>query len=68
MTKIRLYLDEDTQDNDLILALRLRNVDVLSTGEAQMLSKSDKEQLQWAFDNQLPFIRISIFILTHPNQ
>ncbi|WP_107666278.1 DUF5615 family PIN-like protein [Cyanothece sp. BG0011] len=52
MTKIRLYLDEDAQDNDLILALRLRNIDVLSTGEAQMLSKSDEEQLQWAFENE----------------
>lgn len=52
MTKIRLYLDEDTQDNDLILALRLRNIDVCSTGEAQMLSKSDEEQLQWAWLNQ----------------
>jgi len=28
MTKIRLYLDEDTQDNALILALRFRNKDL----------------------------------------
>lgn len=26
MTKIRLYLDEDTMDSDLLDALRLRNV------------------------------------------
>ena len=52
MTKIRLYLDEDTMDNDLLTALRLRNVDVLSTGEAQMLSRSDEEQLKWALENQ----------------
>jgi hypothetical protein len=52
MTKIRLYLDEDTMDNALIDALRLRNVDVLSTNEAQMSSRSDEEQLKWAFDNQ----------------
>jgi hypothetical protein len=46
MTKIRLYLDEDTMDSDLLGALRLRNVDVLSAGEAQMLSRSDEEQLK----------------------
>lgn len=52
MTQIRLYLDEDTMDRDLLAALRLRNVDVLSTGEAQMLSRSDEEQLKWALENQ----------------
>lgn len=52
MTKIRLYLDEDTQDSDLLMALRLRNIDVVSTGEAKMLSRSDEEQLQWALNNQ----------------
>jgi hypothetical protein len=38
--------------SDLLGALRLRKVDVLSAGEAQMLSRSDEEQLQWALDNQ----------------
>ncbi len=52
MTQIRLYLDEDTMDSDLLTALRRRNVDVLSTGEAQMLSRSDEEQLQWALEHQ----------------
>lgn len=52
MTQILLYLDEDTMDSDLLTALRRRNVDVLSTGEAQMLSRSDEEQLQWAFKHQ----------------
>ncbi|NEP07426.1 MAG: hypothetical protein F6K25_04670 [Okeania sp. SIO2G4] len=52
MSKIRLYLDEDTMDNDFLRALRLRNVDVLSAGEAQMLSCTDEEQLKWALDNQ----------------
>lgn len=52
MTKIRLYLDEDTMDSDLLGALLLRNVDVLSAGEAQMLSRSDEEQLKWALDHQ----------------
>ena len=43
MTKIRLYLDEDTMDSDLLDTLRLRNVDVLSTNESQMSSRSDEE-------------------------
>lgn len=33
-------------DSDLLTALRRRNVDVLSAGEAQMLSRSDQEQLR----------------------
>jgi hypothetical protein len=52
MAQIRLYLDEDTMDSDFLGALRLRNVDVLSAGETQMLSRSDEEQLKWALDNQ----------------
>ena len=52
MTRIRLYLDEDTMDSALLDALRLRNIDVLSTNEAQMSSRSDEEQLKWALDNQ----------------
>ncbi len=52
MTKIRLYLDEDTMDSDLLTALRRRNVDVISTEEAQMFSSSDEEQLQWALKHQ----------------
>lgn len=52
MTKIRLYLDEDTMDSDLLTALRRRNVDIIATGEAQMLSRSDEEQLQWALKHQ----------------
>ncbi len=52
MTKIHLYLDEDTMDRDLLDALRLRHVDVLSTNEAQMSSRNDEEQLKWALDNQ----------------
>ncbi|NET56646.1 MAG: hypothetical protein F6K47_10925 [Symploca sp. SIO2E6] len=52
MTQIRLYLDEDTMDGDLLEALRIRNVDVVSTAEAHMLSRSDEEQLQWASEHQ----------------
>ncbi|MBI3849454.1 MAG: DUF5615 family PIN-like protein [Verrucomicrobia bacterium] len=49
---IRLYLDEDSSDTDLLKALRLRSVDVVSTAEVGMLKQSDEEQLGWAAENQ----------------
>ncbi|MEG3925566.1 DUF5615 family PIN-like protein [Microcoleus sp. D3_18a_C4] len=48
MSKIRLYLDEDIQEQALILALRNSGVDVITTSEANRLSFSDEEQLTWA--------------------
>lgn len=44
---IRLCLDEDSSDSDLIQALRLRAVDVVSASEAGLLGATDEEQLQW---------------------
>lgn len=49
---IRLYLDEDSSDTDLLKALRLRSVDVVSTAEVGMLERSDEEQVGWAAENQ----------------
>ena len=49
---IRLYLDEDSSDTDLLKALRLRTVDVVSTVEVGMMGQSDEEQLAWAAENQ----------------
>lgn len=51
MSIIRLYLDEDTMDSDLLHALQLRDVDVITVAQAGMLSRSDEDQLQWAFVN-----------------
>ncbi len=51
MSKIRLYLDEDSMDEDFIQALRSRNVDVLTVADVGMLNQSDEEQLNWARDN-----------------
>ena len=45
---ISLYLDEDSQDDDLIRALRLRKVDVLTSAEANMNRRKDHEQLEFA--------------------
>src|SRR4051812_40498434 len=45
---IRLYFDEDSMDHELVLALRGRGVDVLTTLEAGMLARSDEEHLAFA--------------------
>lgn len=43
-----LYLDEDSMDHALVLALRARGVDVLTTQEAGMLARLDEENLEFA--------------------
>jgi hypothetical protein len=42
---IRLYCDEDSEQHALVLALRVRGVDVLTALEAEMLGESDDRQL-----------------------
>ena len=51
MSKILLYIDEDSIDEDFIRALRSRNADVLTVADVGMLNKSDEEQLDWARQN-----------------
>ncbi|MBW4533829.1 MAG: DUF5615 family PIN-like protein [Pleurocapsa minor HA4230-MV1] len=51
MSKILLYIDEDSMDGDFVYALRSRNVDVLTVADVGMLHKSDEEQLDWANQN-----------------
>lgn len=46
--KIRLYFDEEAQDDDVVAALKMRGVDVLTTNEAGMNGKDDDEQLEYA--------------------
>lgn len=47
MARIALYLDEDVHPT-LAKILRERGFDVLTTTEAEMLEKSDQEQLEFA--------------------
>ena len=44
----RLYMDEDSMDRDLVVALRARGVDVVTALEAGMLERTDAEQLEYA--------------------
>jgi hypothetical protein len=46
--KIRLYIDEDAMDADLVAALRARGVDIETAYEADMIKREDHEQLSYA--------------------
>lgn len=48
MSKIRLYLDEDTIDKAFIRALRNADLDVVTVADAGRLGLSDEVQLTWA--------------------
>ncbi len=46
--RIRLYLDEDAMDADLVHALRIRGIDVTSAIEQGMIRRSDADHLEFA--------------------
>jgi Domain of unknown function (DUF5615) len=45
---VRLYIDEDSMDNDLVIALRMRGVDVATPEEEGTRRYSDAQQLAYA--------------------
>lgn len=46
--RITLYMDEDAMDRDLVDALRLRGVDVLTALDASMIAHPDDRHLDFA--------------------
>jgi Domain of unknown function (DUF5615) len=48
VSQIRLYMDEDSGDTALVLALQNQGVDVITTLDVKRLSFPDEEQLIWA--------------------
>lgn len=46
--KIRLYIDEDATDNDLVQALLLRGIDVTTAQEMGRRGYSDEQQVEFA--------------------
>ncbi len=48
---LRLYCDEDSEQDALVMALRKRGVDVLTTLEAGMLEEADDRQLEYAAEH-----------------
>jgi hypothetical protein len=45
MSRIRLYLDEDAMRRSLVFGLRARNIDVATALDAEMINRSDEDQL-----------------------
>ena len=48
MTQIKIYIDEDAMDSDLVAALRSRGVTVITALDAGLVEKPDEEQLAFA--------------------
>jgi hypothetical protein len=49
---IRLYIDEDAMDSDLVLALRFREVTVLTPWDVAMIEVADPVQLAFATERR----------------
>jgi uncharacterized protein with PIN domain len=45
---IRLYCDEDSMDQDLVRALRVRGLDVTTALEEKMIKREDEQHLDYA--------------------
>lgn len=52
MSRICLYLDEDTIKSALVKALRNADLDVITVADAGMLGYSDEEQLIWSTEHK----------------
>ena len=50
--QIRLYLDEDAMDSDLVGALRLRGIDVTTALDAGLTSSADEAHLKHAIASE----------------
>lgn len=50
--QIRLYLDEDAMDSDLVRALRLRGVDLTTALDAGLISSADEGHLKYAIASE----------------
>jgi len=48
VSQIKIYIDEDAMDSDLVAALRSRGVTVITALDAGLVEKSDEEQLAFA--------------------
>ena len=60
MTLPNLYLDEDTQSDALIAALRSRGINLLTTSEVGMTKRTDDEQLRFAVSDKRVIITCNI--------
>ena len=51
-SQIKLYIDEDAMDSDLVAALRYRGVTVITALDAGLTEKPDDEQLAFAAEHE----------------
>jgi hypothetical protein len=58
VSRIRLYLDEDTINASLVKALWNADLDVVTVAESQRLGLSDEEQLNWAMSQERVLYRL----------
>jgi uncharacterized protein DUF5615 len=48
VSRVRLYLDEDSMRRSLVFGLKARNVDVLTADDADMINRPDEDHLDAA--------------------
>jgi hypothetical protein len=58
--QIRLYFDEDAMDSDLVRALRLRGVEVLTAHDLGLINTPDEEHLVSATTNGLTLYSFNV--------
>lgn len=58
--QIRLYFDEDAMDGDLVRALRLRSVSVLTAHDMSLINRPDEEHLTSAAANGLALYSFNV--------
>ena len=51
MSQIKIYIDEDAMDSDLVAALRSRDVTVMTPLDAGFSAKPDEQQLAFATEH-----------------
>jgi len=45
---VRLYVDEDAMDGDLVRGLRSRGIDIVTATDVNMVCRPDEQHLKWA--------------------
>ena len=60
MGRIKIYIDEDAMDSDLVVALRSRGVSVITALDAGLIGKADDEQLAFATERGCVLYRFNV--------
>ena len=48
MSRLRLYVDEDAMDGDVVRGLRSRGIDIVAAADAGMIRRQDEDHLRLA--------------------